>query len=798
MSFSRGLSKVSSRSADRWPDRARRGLAGIVLALPLAAHAGPPPTAAGIDWRERSELPPAQAAALPEYCSGAYLPPDGPSTTVPGLPGQSPDSDREAPIEASGQAARYEMDTSLTLTGDVHVRQGAFSAQGSQLRYDQTSGRMALDGPMRSRGEGVLLTGESATYQSDTGNMRINTASFLVHANEMRGQAASLSRPSENRLLIEEGRFTTCAPDSNAWQVRASQIDLDRAEGFGTARHVRLEVKDVPVFYWPWISFPIDDRRKTGFLYPSFGTSNAGGGAYVSVPYYLNLAPHYDATLTPQYIHGRGLFTEVEGRYLSDFGQSDLQLGYIADDDEFVSENPGVDNGERWGLDFRSRASFGSGWRGYADYSAVSDNDYIGDLNRSLDINTATHLRRRGGVRYDGDQQYFEAYANGYQTVRDNFPLANKPYDQLPEILYGADLDWGVPELLVESQYTYFHRDNTGLTGLDRANGHRWRVAPELALNAREVWGYARPSVTLDHTLYQLEDLPGQTERIDRTVPIYEWDSGLYFDRQSSLFGTRYNQSLEPRLYYAYSEAEDQSDIPDFDTALKSFSFDQLFSPHRFSGGDRVSDNNRLTAAVTTRFNDLETGAERARLSVGQVYYYDDREVGLKGGGTGTGAESPLAGEALLRPLDNLDIRASGLWDPQTGETVQGRSQLVYHSPGYRYLATLGHTYDKDGLEQSDIGAVVPVTDQVSLIGRWVYDAENDQTVGSLAGVEYTDCCWSAQVVAQSYQTTDRQLDHRILFQIRLKGLGGSGGAGDRIGDAIYGYEQREERRYGR
>ena len=211
-----------------------------------------------------------------------------------------------------------------------------------------------------------------------------------------------------------------------------------------------------------------------------------------------------------------------------------------------------------------------------------------------------------------------------------------------------------------------------------------------------------------------------------------------------------------------------------------------------------MGDANQLTVALTSRFNDLVTGAERARVSIGQVRYFDDREVDLFGQGASDRSSSPLAGELVLNPLENLEIRSAGLWDPDTQQTEEGRSQLIYHSQDYRYLATLGHTYSRpDELEQSDVGVVFPVTNRVSGIGRWVYDSGLDRTVGTLAGIEYNNCCWSVQVVHQNYLTDDEQLDNRVLFRIELKGLGGSGGASDNISDAIYGYDERERRRFG-
>jgi len=751
-------------------------------------------SAAELDWRPKSQLPDSVRNSLPVFCDGGYLPSGAGGEGLAVFTGETGEA---TPLQASGLNARYEMDQELYLEGDVRLSQGSFQVTGSEARYSQNTGQVSIQGPLVSRGEGFLLTGERAEYSVDSGRFDINTATFLLHGPEMRGRAGNLSRVDDSRVEIRDGMLTTCGPQQNDWAIVASDIELDQTEGFGTAKHVRLEVLDVPVFYWPYASFPIDDRRKSGLLYPQFGSSSAGSGAFLAVPYYLNLAPHYDATITPQYIHGRGLFNEAEGRYLSSLGQSTLQLGYLDHDSAYADDNPG-ESGQRWALDASTRAEFGGGWNGYGDFSVVSDNDYLSDLNRSLEINQATHLQRKGGVKYQGANQILDIYLNDYQTVSDDIDQEDRPYAQLPEVVYTGSTRAGWLEAGLESEYSWFYRDNDSLTGLDKANGQRFRARPELALPMRALWGFSRPSVSLDYTRYELDDYTAGDSGFDRTVPVFEWDNGLYFDRQSSLFDVPYNQTFEPRLYYAWADAEsDQDYIPAFDTALQSFYFEQLFQPDRFVGGDRVGDANQLTVALTSRFNDLVTGAERARFSVGQVQYFDDREVTLFGDGGGTGSRSALAGEVVLNPLENLQIRSSGLWDPDTGDTEEGRSQLIFHSKDYRYLASVGHTYSKDELEQSDIAAVIPATDRVSLIGRWVYDSDLDRTVGSLAGIEYNNCCWSIQVVHQNYLTSDEELDSRLLFQIQLKGLGGSGGSAASISEAIYGFDERERRRFG-
>ena len=764
---------------------------GVWLAAAPMTLAAEPPTAAELDWRPRAQLPPEVAQGLPSFCEGGYLP----STTE--VPAAGAGVREDLPLTARSLEARYEIDTELYLRGDVQIQQGPLSITGAEARYDQASGQLAIQGPLTSRGSGFVLTGDRADYNVNTGYLELRPASFLLDGPEIRGTAEKLVRTSDNRARIDQGELTTCAPGQNDWSVIASEIELDQGEGVGTAKHVRLQVKDVPVFYWPYISFPIDDRRKSGFLYPSFGSSNTGSGGFLVLPYYFNLAPAYDATLTPQFIYGRGLFTEAEARYLGPFGQSQLQLGYAGNDQEFADSEPG-ESAERWGLDFSTRASFSDHWTGFGDYSVISDNDYLSDLNRSLDLSQETFLKRRGGFRYRDERQQLELTLSGHQTISNFIAEADEPYSQLPDVRYSAGLASGPVSFELDSQYTFFYRDNDNLTGLDRANGHRLRAIPEIALPMQAVWGYTRPSVGVDYTRYNLDDMESGDSQFDRTVPLLEWDSGLYFDRRSALFDIPYNQTLEPRFYYAWADADaNQSRIPDFDSALRPFTFDELFRRNRFSGGDRVGDTNQMTVAVTTRFNDLLTGRERARFSLGQVQYFEEREVTLAGQGASEDSNSPLAGEMVLRPLSGLEIRTSGLWEPDTGKTEQGRSQLVFHSEEYRYLASVGHSYRRDEFEQTDIGGVVPVTDRVSLIGRWVYDSQLDRTVGSLAGLEYNNCCWSVQLVHQNYLTDEQQLDNQILFRVELKGLGGSGGSSEQISEAITGFDERERRRYG-
>ncbi|MCP5161369.1 MAG: LPS-assembly protein LptD [Hahellaceae bacterium] len=751
-------------------------------------------TAAEIDWRPAAQLPDDRRKALPEYCAGAYITPES-------VPVDLSVPQTDLPVNVQADEAYWEDGRTLQVTGDVKLRQGNYVAEVDKANLDLVSGVSDLQGQVEFRGPGFFMTGEEARYHQGSGKFELDEASFLLHESEIRGEARHIRRPEAEQLIIEKGEFTTCDPTDNAWSIRAKRVKLDKAEGEGRARNVTFRVKDVPVFYFPWFSFPIDDRRKSGFLYPEFGSSNVGRGIYVATPYYFNLAPHYDATLTPQYIHGRGIHNELEGRYLSPFGQSSLALGYIAKDDEFELENPDKD-GERWAVDLESRSRWSRQWSTSIDYSQISDNDYLSDLNNSLSIDQTTHLDRQIRTDYVGETWQFNTIVHGYQTIDSTILDADKPYQRLPEINLlgswtGDTLAWRW-----DSQYVYFQRESEKLTGLSRTNGSRLRHQPKVSMPLENDYSFFTPAIRIDHTDYALEDYDLGKNHQSRTVPFYSVDSGLYFDRPFEMNQLAFNQTLEPRLFYVYSKAENQDDLPNFDSSLKSFSFSQLFSDDRFNGGDRVGDNHRLTAALTTRFTEDTRGIDRAVFSVGQIYYFEDREVGINGEGASTRSDSQLAGEMILRPYDWMDVFVTGLWDAREKETDEGSTRMSLHSTDYAWVLSMGHRFKDDinvddRIEQTDVSSIIPVTNQISLFGRWLYDLNDERTMGTMAGLEYRGCCWRAQLMSHSKLQDDTHLDHGFMFRFELKGLGGTGASVKEIDKEIPGYDAHHNQWHG-
>lgn len=754
------------------------------------------------------------------FCGGYYVAPDYLSRQ-PELLSQNPGA-----IYVSANSSEGDFENVARLVGDVEVRHSQFLLSSDWAMFDRINESAHLEGNVVFRGPEFVITGFRADYRIATSEFSLDDASYVLYQSRLRGDASRIQsrrKGDQGGLLTEEfdlfarpdgpekgilttvynGSFTTCPPGVTHWSVGASKIELDREEGFGSASHAVLRVQDIPVAYFPYITFPIDDRRKTGFLYPSFGSSNTGRGLFLSTPFYWNIAPAYDATITPSYTHGRGLLTEWEFRHLGALGLSKVDLGYEPEDDQYKSEHPGKE-GERWGIGLDNQYYQGVFQRsegvlaGLLDVNAVSDSDYLSDLNRSLSINDESHLQKRWQVSYTSARYQVKGLLHAYQTIDDDVLPEDRPYARLPELSFtGFDRVGGLG-LSLSSDYVYFYRDNENLSGLDRANGHRFAWVPALSYQWWMPGGYLTPAIQLHHSDYFLSDQPESTDsHLSRTLPTASLDGGLVLDADWQWDGKPWRQTLEPRIFYVTTPSRDQSRIPLFDTTLQPFNYSQLFDINRYSGQDRIADSNRLTLAMSTSLRESGSGEERARFSIGQVYHFDDREVGLSADDSAlTRSDSPLAGEVQLRPWPWIDLEFNGLWDARSQETMEGAFNVSLHSEDYDSIFNLSHRYINGKLEQSDISAVLPVTNQVTLMGRWLYELRDKRSIGSVAGVEYESCCYKVQFLANSYLTDDETVDHRFMIRVELTGIAGvDTGAFGRIEDAIEGFENRQQQR---
>ncbi|WP_212631053.1 LPS-assembly protein LptD [Pseudomonas sp. KB-10] len=814
-----------------------------------------------LDWVPRDKLTAAQLAEAGPYCAGAYIEP-----LRPGMDDTTPLD--ESPMYVSAKASRFEQEKQIaTLAGDVVLRQSGMQVEADEASLHQTENRGELVGNVRLRDKGTLVVGDRAELQLDNGEARIDNAEYVMHQAHVRGSALYAKREETAIIRLKDGTYTRCEPGDNAWHLKGNNVTLNPATGFGTATNVTLRVKDIPVFYTPYIYFPIDDRRQSGFLPPSLGTSSSNGFS-LQTPYYFNLAPNYDATLYPTYMAKRGLLMEGEFRYLTESSEGQVGGAWLNDqEDERKLQSEYED--QRWMYSWQHRQGLNSRLLAEVDYTDISDPYYFQDLNTDLGIETQTYVNQRGTLTYRGDSYTARLNLHAYE-------LANitdvTPYDRLPQITLDGKLPFnpGGLDFTYGSELVRFDRSlrsgefinkdgvsegpwhDANISGLARANGTRLHLEPGVSLPLDWSWGFVKPQVKYLQTNYDLDlDQRGKNTLLpneqysssqNRGVGLFSVDSGLYFDRNTTLFGREARQTLEPRLFYLYVPEEDQTDIPVFDSSESTFSYASLWRENRFTGKDRIGDENKMSLGVTSRWIE-SNGFERQRISLGQAFYFEDRKVQMPGIDYRTREEaqssvSPYALEYMYRYNQDWRFTSSFNWDPDSHRTRSGSAMFHYQpadnprkiiNAGYRYRNdTLNYDqrtgrwsyggdygtptdsyYIKDyyKIDQHDFSVIWPLAPQWSLISRWQYDYGRNRTLEAFGGFEYDSCCWKLRLINRYWIDYDEvsldpsrndEPDRGIFLQIVLKGLGGV--VGNKVetflDQGIQGYREREDQAF--
>ena len=815
-----------------------------------------------LDWVPRDKLTPAQLAETGPYCSGSYIEP-----IRPGMNDTTSKSD--SPTFVGAKASRYEQESQVaTLAGDVVMRQGSMQVEAEEASLYQAESRGELNGNVRLRDNGALIVGDHADVQLDTGAAKVDNAEYILHKSRIRGSALYAKRAEDAIIRLKDGTYTTCEPNSNAWQLKGNNITLNPATGFGTATNVTLRVKDIPIFYTPYIYFPIDDRRQSGFLPPSFSSSSDTGFTLVT-PYYFNLAPNYDATLYPRYMTKRGLLMEGEFRYLTESSEGQFGAAYLNDDDNERKEQSDYTD-KRYLLNWQHKGGLDSRVLTEVDYTKVSDPYYFQDLQTDqIGVENRDYLNQQAAVSYRGDSYTAKLNVHAYQL---STVTQITPYNQMPQLTFNGALPYhpGGVNFNYNTELVRFERDlengtytnedgttadrlDTNVTGLARANGTRLNLAPSMSLPMTASYGYVTPTLKYMYTQYDLDlDGKGKTEMtaagdtfdssVNRSVPIASVDSGLYFDRNTNWFGTNYRQTLEPRAFYLYVPERNQDDIPVFDTSESTFSYSSLWRDNRFSGTDRVGDENKLSLGLTSRWIE-DNGFERQRISIGQAYYFQDRKVQLPGISAdrkdATSSVSPYALEYAYR--FNRDWRATAdyNWDPETRSPRSGSAMMHYQPEdnpnkivnlGYRYRndqvrydqytgkwtvgggdylspGDPGYIKDYYKIKQHDFSVIWPIVPQWSAISRWQYDYNRNRTLEAFGGFEYDNCCWKLRLISRYWVSNDEYTqeapqnekgDHGLFLQVVLKGLGGVVGTKVEsfLDKGIQGYREREDQAF--
>lgn len=746
-------------------------IAGTCLALALPAFAAAAPVAPG-----------AGLCRADAYLEGYRddLPRDGDRASAP--------TELRAEALSALKAGDYD------LTGAAEARRADQRLAADRLQYRSEAQTALAEGNVRYQDRGLFVAAERADADLGKDTTTLTTTRYQLiggggddggmptRGNGTAAQARVEGGSGKQVTHLQDVSFSTCDPGDRDWEITAREMTLDQASGEGQARGMRLRFKDTTLLALPYATFPIDDRRRSGFLLPSIGGGN-NGGFDLLLPYYLNLAPNYDATLAPRIVSDRGLMAGGEFRWLTPSQRGEFSGAWMPNDREA--------DRSRFSYSFKHVASLSPNFFVVSDINRVSDTRYFEDFGDSLSA-AATSLLPSTAYLYGRGAWWNLSFGGDDIEVTDpRIGAAAEPYRRLPRLT--LDLDYPLAEhvrLGLRSEAVSFDKDDyldDAGQRVDPVTGQRYDLQPYVAFPFERAWGYLRPELAWRETRYSLDG--ARNDSPSRGQSIASLDAGLYFDRPLTLFGSALRQTLEPRLYYLRVPDREQSDLPVFDTQELTFSFAQLFRPNRFTGADRQMDANQATLALTTRLIDDGAGNELARLSVGQVRYFDDQQVQLPGVAPTDFSGSDYAAELDVGLSERWRFVFSQLYDPNRDRTDLSAVR-VQHRFGERGVANLAYRFRRDLLEQVDASTAFPINDRVRLIARWNYSLRDERTLEALAGLEWGDCCYSLRLLGRHYvRNVQGDTANALFVELELKGLGSLGRRSeDFLRRAILGY----------
>ncbi len=677
----------------------------------------------------------------------------------------------ETRVEA--QTVASDDSESIHLTGDVELIRKDQRLDADDVFIDKSSDEIIANGNVYFADPGHQIKSPSIRIDNRNNSAEFDQPQFEVQTRHARGEARSITKINDDRTEFEDLVYTSCDPGDSGWHMRASELEIDRESGLGTATHARLYMKDVPFLYLPYFQFPIDDRRMSGILAPSIGYADQTGGSFI-LPVYWNQAPNYDMTITPAWYDKLGVQLSTENRYLFDGHNGQLDLSYI-DDRDFGDS--------RWFKQWRHNTRLPLDVSAGLLLAEVSDKDYFDDFSTvAPQYSNTEHLERYLQFNRGGDFWESELLWQDYQTLNDDTAVTDRPYNRLPRFTFDAQpAAWesGL-ETPIFFEWAEFDRD-------DSVTGRRSHLVPALRLRSEESWYFIEPELQLAFTDYALEDNPEGNSQ-NRALPTLALDTGLIFDRDTGS-NRQWRQTLEPRLYFLYTPYEDQDDIPEFDTSLVANTYNNLFRNNRFNGADRIGDARQVTFGLASRVFTNENGGELLNARAGQIYYFEDRRVSLDGNREDDN-RSDIITEVDFWPMSTITLSARLVYEPDESEFIDRDFSISYADNGL--AANLGYYFTEEVLEQALISLAYPINERWEVVAKLHQSLKFDEPVENLFGISYESCCWGFKMLAG--QTGDEDLDfaeadNSIYFEFTFKGLGQAGDNIDgQLFDAIPGY----------
>ncbi|ELY4573801.1 LPS assembly protein LptD [Cronobacter turicensis] len=723
----------------------------------------------------------------------------------------------QLPVTINADHAKGNYPDDAVFTGNVDIQQGNGRLQADEvlLHQKQAEGQpepvRTVDalGNVHYDDNQVILKGPKAWANLNTKDTNVWKGDYQMVGRQGRGKADLMKQRGENRYtILENGSFTSCLPGSDTWSVVGSEVIHDREEQVAEIWNARFKLGPVPVFYSPYLQLPVGDKRRSGFLIPNAQYSKTNYFEF-SLPYYWNIAPNFDATITPHYMHKRGnVQWQNEFRYLTHAGAGLMEFDYLPSDNVYQDENPGMSDKHRWLYYWQHAGVMDQVWRFNVNYTKVSDTSYFNDFNSKYGSSTDGYARQFFSVGYAVENFDATLSTLQFQVFDTSRGDSYRAEPQLDVNFYQNDV--GPFDTRLYAQAVHFTNVNENLPEATRLH-----LEPTISLPVSNDWGSLNAEAKLLATHYQQDNLDryrayrgGNNEAannledsVNRVLPQFKLDGKVVFERDAGLIGDGFTQTLEPRAQYLYVPYRDQSSINNYDSSLLQSDYSGLFRDRTYGGLDRIASANQVTTGVTSRIYD-DASVERFNVSVGQIYYFTQSRTGdddinwEKNKDTGS---MVWAGDTYWRISDRWGLRGGVQYDARLANVATGNGVIEYRRDddrvvqlNYRYAspeyiqATLpsystAEQY-KDGINQVGMTASWPIVDRWSVVGAYYYDTNANEAADQMLGVQYNSCCYAIRVGYErklnGWDTDKSKYDEVIGFNIELRGLSSNYGLG--------------------
>lgn len=718
----------------------------------------------------------------------------------------------DLPIHITAEDVRGEYPNFVEYEGNVDIQQGnqTLTADKVKLTQTETAGELPVrevtaTGNVHYDDPQIILKGPSAWSNLDNKNTDVNDGNYMMVGRQGRGDATKMKMRGENRYsIMENGTFTTCLPGNNSWSVAGSEVIIDREEEVAEIWHARFKVGDVPIFYSPYMQLPIGNKRRSGFLIPT-GSYSSNDGLEFSLPYYWNIAPNYDATITPQFMTHRGVKLNNEFRYLIAPGTGTVAFDFLNHDRAYIKDKErgkreDRDSDDRWLFYWRHSGTYAEHWNFSSDYTKVSDPSYFTDFSSQYGSTTDGYATQKFSAGYSDTNWNTKVTHKQFQIFADN--PNKRAYKAEPQV----DFNYYKNNLGAFDVHTYAQAARFTSVGKNNPDATRLHIEPEVNLPLSNGWANMNNSIKLYATHYD-QDIPRSNtdksleKNVTRVLPMFKSDAKVVFERD--LFqGSDFVQTLEPRVQYLYIPYKDQDNINNFDSSLLQSDYSGLFRDRIYSGLDRIASANQFTTGVTTRVYD-DALAERFNFSVGQIYYFERPRAGNSNrpidDKSNTGSLL-WATDSMWRIDDNWGLRGGLQYDRRLGNVTMGNAVAEYRLDADRLVQLNYRFVDRDYIQAtfrdlnqlgenqelpeyqrgiSQVGAVVswPLSERWGFVGSYYYDTKQQQPASQLVGLQYNTCCWAVnlgyerKIVGWQKEKFSSEYDNKWSINVELRGL---------------------------